>query len=80
MRKEKVKKQRVKKPGLFERLGIDSKKAKFWIRVFLVLFILLGITAAVRTLESQSDLIVWWIATAICGCVAAGITIFSMKI
>lgn len=72
----KVKKERKTWPSVFDFINMQSKKARWIVRISLFLFVFFIVTAIMETIQNPNIAIVWWILTAVTGCTAAGVIVF----
>lgn len=78
--KRKNKKEKESKRNMWTILGIESKRIKWAVRVFIALFIVFLLAAIGNTLSNSGFPLLWWILSGICCCAALGIIIFKSKI
>ena len=75
-KKIKVKKERKKLPSVFDYINMESKTARWIVRLSLIFFIIFFIVAGMETLENPDSSLIWWILTGVSGCTAAGVIVF----
>lgn len=72
----KVKKERKKFPSVFDFINMKSKKARWVVRISLLLFVVFFLTAITETLANPDNSFFWWIVTVVSGCIGAGTIVF----
>lgn len=75
-KKIKTKKQKTKLPSIFDYINMESKLARWIVRISIAFFTIFGITAFMQTLQNANHYWLWWVLTALSGCTAAGVIVF----